>query len=206
MAFPAFFDQAPVLQMHDGLAQLLGTSTDGVMDYHYADAVRLAGHSCPTVAGAWLSVRAGLQALYPGEVPQRGGISVYLADREHHGVTGVIAQILTLVTGATTDNGFKGLAGRHARNNLLHYAEPGVDGVRLRRNDDGRTVEVQFDPGTVPFDPAVGALMAAVVHDHADAAQRRQFGELWQDRVRRLLLEHADDPVVIRVQHLPPLA
>lgn len=202
MAFPAFFDQAPVLHMHDALAQLLGTTPDGVITYRYADAVRLAGHSCPTVAGAWLSVRAGLRALFPEELPQRGGISVYLPDREDHGVTGVIAQVLTLVTGAATDNGFKGLGGRHARNHLLHYAQAGVDGMRLRRNDDGSMVEVQFDASTVPFDPAVGNLMAAVVRDYADAGQRRQFGELWQDRVRRLLLEHADDPAVIRVQHV----
>jgi hypothetical protein len=54
MAFPAFFDQAPVLRLHDPLAQLLGAATDGVIEYRYADAVRVAGHSCPTVAGAWL--------------------------------------------------------------------------------------------------------------------------------------------------------
>lgn len=202
MAFPAFFDQAPALHMQDSLAQMLGTTADGMITYHYADAVRLAGHSCPTVAGAWLSVRAGLQALFPEQIPQRGGISVYLPDREDHGVTGVIAQVLTLVTGAATDNGFKGLGGRHARNHLLHYAQPGVDGMRLRRNDDGQMVEVQFDASTVPFDPAVGALMTAVVRDYADAKQQRQFGELWQDRVRRLLLEHADDPAVIRVRRV----
>jgi hypothetical protein len=204
MAFPAFFDQVPALRMHDALAQLLGTSPDGMMDYHYADAVRLAGHSCPTVAGTWLSVRAGLQALFPGEIPQRGGISVYLPDPEDHGVTGVIAQILTLVTGAAADNGFKGLGAPYARNHLLHYAEPGVDGMRLRRNDDGRAVEVQFDASSVPSDPAVSGLMSAVLSDHADEAQRRQFGELWQDRVRRLLLDHADDPAVICVQPLSP--
>ena len=206
MAFPAFFDQAPTLRLHDGLAQLLGTTPDGVIEYHYADAVRLAGHSCPTVAGAWLSARAGLQALFPEEIPQRGGISVYLPDREDHGVTGVIAQVLTLVTGAAADNGFRGLGGRFARNNLLHYAKAGVDGMRLRRNDNGHTVEVQFDASTVPSDPALGTLLTAVVRDYADAAQHRQFGELWQDRVRCLLLEHADDPAVIRVRQLPPLS
>ena len=60
MAFPDFFAEVPVLTLRDGLAQLLGASDDGVIEYHYADAVRLAGHSCPTVAGGWLSVRAAL--------------------------------------------------------------------------------------------------------------------------------------------------
>ena len=57
MSFPDFFAEIPALRLHDGLAQLLGASDDGVIEYHYADAVRLAGHSCPTVAGGWLSVR-----------------------------------------------------------------------------------------------------------------------------------------------------
>ena len=53
MAFPDFFEQAPVIRLRDPLAELLGSATDGVMDYHYVDAVRLAGHSCPTVAGVF---------------------------------------------------------------------------------------------------------------------------------------------------------
>lgn len=202
MRFPAFFDQVPALQMHDSLAQLLGTSSDGVIDYHYVDAVRLAGHSCPTVAGAWLSARAGLRALFPEALPQRGHISVYLPEPEDHGVSGVIGQVITLITGAAGDGGFKGLGESYARNNLLHYAEPGVNGMRLRRNDNGQTVEVQFDASTVPPDPSMRNLMAAARQGRADAAERLRFGELWQDRVRRLLLEHADDDAVIRVQRL----
>src|SRR3546814_4436243 len=64
MGFPAFFDDAPVLRLRDRLSELLGATPDGVIEYRYADAVRLAGHSCPTVAGAWLCARAGLRALY----------------------------------------------------------------------------------------------------------------------------------------------
>lgn len=73
MSFPAFFDAAPVVRMRDPLAALLGTAVGGVMDYHYADAVRLSGHSCPTVAGAFLAGRAALAALYPDTLPERGG-------------------------------------------------------------------------------------------------------------------------------------
>jgi hypothetical protein len=42
--------------------------------------------------------------------------------------------------------------------------------------------------------------MGAVVQGDADATQRRAFGAAWQARVRRLLLEHADDPAVIRLE------
>ena len=36
----------------------------------------------------------------------------------------------------------------------------------------------------------------------ADDMQRREFGRLWQDRVRRMLVEHADDPTVVRIRAL----
>jgi hypothetical protein len=202
MAFPDFFAEVPALRLRDRLAQLLGASDDGVIEYHYADAVRLAGHSCPTVAGGWLSARAALRHLYGDELPERGGISVYLNDAEDAGVTGVIGQVLTLVTGAAAANGFKGLGGRHARNRLLHYAQGDVAGIRFRRNDTGDEVEVEIDTGSVPADPTQRVLAQLVLAGQADAAQRREFGRLWQDRVRRMLIEHADDPTMVKV-HAP---
>ena len=50
MQTPAFFDQAPTIVMQDALAQILGAAQNGLMEYRYLDAVKLAGHSCPTVA------------------------------------------------------------------------------------------------------------------------------------------------------------
>jgi formylmethanofuran dehydrogenase subunit E len=202
MAFPDFFAEVPALRLHDGLAELLGSSSDGMIEYHYADAVRLTGHSCPTVAGGWLSARAALHHLYPDSVPERGSISVYLNDAEDAGVTGVIGQVLTLVTGAAAANGFKGLGGRHARNRLLHYAQGDVAGVRFRRNDTDAEVEVEIDAGSIPADPMQRLLIQLVLSGQADEAQRREFGRVWQDRVRRMLLEHADDPAVVKVRAL----
>jgi formylmethanofuran dehydrogenase subunit E len=200
MAFPDFFAEVPVLRLHDGLAQLLGASDDGVIEYHYADAVRLAGHSCPTVAGGWLSARAALRHLYPDSLPERGGISVYLNDAEDAGVTGVIGQVLTLITGAAAGNGFKGLGGRLARKDLLHYAQGDVSGIRFCRNDTGDGVEIEIDTSSVPADPMQRVLFQLVLTGQAAETQRREFGRLWQDRVRRMLIEHADDPAVVMVR------
>ncbi len=202
MAFPDFFAEVPALRLHDGLAQLLGASNDGMIEYHYADAVRLAGHSCPTVAGGWLSARAALRHLYPDSVPERGGISVYLGDAEDAGVTGVIGQVLTLVTGAAAANGFKGLGGRHARNHLLHYAQGDVAGVRFRRNDNDAEVEIEIDARSIPADPMQRLLIQLVLSGQADDAQHREFGRAWQDRVRRMLIDHPDDPAVVKVRAL----
>ena len=201
MTYPDFFAQAPVVRVRDRLAELLGAADGGVMDYHYADAVRLAGHSCPTVAGAFLLGRAALAMLYPDEVPERGGVSVRLPAPVTEGTTGVVGQVLTLLTGAAAENGFHGLGGRHVRYGLLSYAADAQDdAIVFRRLDTGACVALSLDVSSSPADPAQRMLLGAVMQGNADEAQRRAFGEAWQDRVRRLLLEHADDPQVIRAQ------
>ena len=82
MRFPEFFAAAPRITVRDPLARLLGAAEDGVFEYTYADTVKLAGHSCPTVASAYLMTRAAMRALYPDTLPERGGIRVELhADR-----------------------------------------------------------------------------------------------------------------------------
>jgi hypothetical protein len=57
MSHPAFFDDVATIVLRDPLAELLGAAEGGIVEYGYAEAVKLAGHSCPTVAGAWLMNR-----------------------------------------------------------------------------------------------------------------------------------------------------
>lgn len=202
MSFPEFFAKVPSIRVHDGLSQVLGATSDGVMEYHYADAVRLAGHSCPTVASAWLTAVTGLKALYPEGIPERGGVEVMLPDAEDEGVTGVIGQVLTLVTGAAGANGFHGLGGNHVRQDLLRYSKPEAQGVRMRRKDTGETVDVLVDPSPVPGNPEMRQLIGKVVQGVASAEEGKRFGDLWQDRVARLLLNHAEDPEVVSVRRV----
>ena len=200
MTFPAFFDDAPVIRVRDGLAKLLGSATDGLIEYRYADAVRLAGHSCPTVAGAWLSARAGLRALYGDDLPERGGVAVSMPDAEDAGVAGVIGQVLTLLTGAAGPGGFKGLGGLHSRKDLLRYGDTSAAALQMRRRDTGEAVEIVFDASPVPADPEMRIMIPLALAGSPDAVER--FGAAWQDRVRRLLVEHADDPAVVTVQSI----
>lgn len=203
MNYPAFFDQAPGITLRDPLADFLGAAAGGLLEYRYIDAVRLAGHSCPTVAGAWLTARAALRALYGEEVPERGGVAVTLPAPADEGVTGVISQVLTLVTGAAAENGFHGIGGQFVRQDLLDFSSaPGAGAIRFTRTDTGAAVTVELDLSSVPPAPQARALMGAATHPDATAAQRAAFGAAWQDRVRRLLLEHADDPAVLRVTRL----
>lgn len=90
MTFPSFFEAAPTILMRDPLAQLLGSTTDGLMEYRYVDVVKLAGHSCPTVAGAFLTARAALKALYPDAISERGNINIQMPAPETQGTTGVV--------------------------------------------------------------------------------------------------------------------
>lgn len=203
-AFPEFFDAAPRIAVRDPLANFLGAARDGVIEYRYTDAVKLAGHSCPTVASTWLMVRAALRALYPDALPERGGLRVELREDRLEGTTGVVASVATLLTGATQDTGFKGIGGRFDRRGLLFLGVDIPGQIRLTRTDNGAAAAVHARLDRVPADPRVLALLRACLAETATAEEARLFRSLWQDRVRRLLLEHADDPEVVPVELTRP--
>jgi hypothetical protein len=205
MAFPAFFTQAPRITVYDPLAELLGASDDGLIEYGYEDAVRLAGHSCPTVAGAWLMTVRALQALYPDSTAQRGDIVVSFADSATNGVTGVIANVVSLVTGATTDTGFKGLAGRHDRRDLLHFDCDVAGEIGFTRRDTGAGVAVSYSARDIPAAPMTMPLLQKILAGQASDTQRREFTQAWQDRVRRIL-EAAGQPGIVTVTRIPVAA
>jgi hypothetical protein len=200
MRFPAFFQEVPLITLRDPLAALLGAAEDGLMDYRYADAVKLAGHSCPTVAGAWLMARRGLAALYGEELPERGGLRVDFKAARDAGTTGVVGNVVGLITGAAGDEGFKGLGGKQNRRDLLRFGV-GIDAeLRLTRLDTGTATLLDYRPEAVPPAPEMAPLMARVVGGVADAWEQMEFARLWQDRVRRILLEHGDDPALVAVR------
>lgn len=201
---PIPFDLAPAITLHDPLAALLGSAPGGDLRFTYADAVRLTGHSCPAVAGAWLMLDAGLAWLYPDERPRRGDIEVHLREAEDQGTTGVLALVAGLVTGAAGPGGFPGIGpGRaQARRGLLRF-EAEIGGVLgLRRRDSGAGVVLDIDTGLVPHAPEMAGLMPKALAGAATPAEARRFAELWQDRVARLFAR-ADDPRLIHVYDWP---
>lgn len=201
MAFPEFFEHVPPITLRDPLAAMLGASDDGVIEYRYADAVKLAGHSCPTVAGAWLMARHGLAALYPDGLPQRGSIRVELRAAQDAGTAGVVGAVLGLITGAAGEGGFKGLGGHYARRNLLLFGAASPAEVRFTRLDSGAAVWADYYPEKVPASPDMVPLMARMIGGVAEEAERSAFARLWQDRVRRILLEHGENSDLVAVRH-----
>ncbi len=200
MQTPAFFDQVPTIVMQDALAQILGAAQDGLIEYRYLDAVKLAGHSCPTVAGAWLMTRTALARLYPGQTPRRGEVRVAMREPQEAGVVGVIASVAGLVTGAAGNGGFNGLAGRYTRRKLLTFEVPMRGEMRFTRQDTGQSVEVSHHPQAAPRPPELRQQMQAALAPESNRAQRDAFAITWQGWVRAMLIDHADDPALIRVE------
>ena len=200
MAFPEFFARVAPVTLRDPLAELLGAAEGGLIEYRFADAVRLAGHSCPTVAGAWLMTVRALRALYGDDIPERGNIAVALRESLDSGVAGVIASVAGLLTGAAGAGGFKGLGGRYSRRNLLQFGGDGISGMAFTRLDTNVAVDCTLRLETVPADPRLASLLGAILHGTSDAGNTRLFSELWQDRVRRILIDHADDPEIVQLR------
>jgi len=199
MQTPAFFDSVPRLVLQDLLAETLGAAAGGVIEYGYLDVVKLTGHSCPTVAGAYLMTLTALARLYPDALPRRGELRVELRQQLDEGVAGVIASVAVLITGAANEGGFKGLGGRYSRRDLLRFGVPMTGELRFTRLDTGQAVELAHHPQSVSRPPALSSLMQSASHPHADTATRKAFAEAWQGWVRAILIEHAGDPALITV-------
>ena len=45
----------------------------------------------------------------------------------------------------------------------------------------------------VPADPCLGSLLGAILNGTANPDDTRQFGNLWQERVARILIDHGED-------------
>ena len=199
MPYPSFYNSVRTITLHDPLAELLGASTDGLLEYGYLDAVKLAGHSCPTLAGAYLMTLKALAALYGEDIPVRGNIRVAFRDDQGSGVTGVIANVVSQITGAAGDGGFKGLAGQFERNGLLSF-NAGIEGmIRFERIDQARAVEADYHPEQVPPDESMFMLLQGLLAQHAKPGDQDAFAALWQDRVRRILIDYFDDPVLVTI-------
>ncbi|MFA6742348.1 MAG: FmdE family protein [Arcobacteraceae bacterium] len=184
MTYPQFFDNIPKIKLQDDLASLLGAFEDGFIEYSYLDSVKSAGHSCPTVLGAYLMVLEGLKALHENEVPKRGNILIEFKENQTTGVAGVIGSVMTNITGSTTTNGFKGLAGKHDRNHLMNF-EKNIDGasVRFTRLDTQKSVDVFYDASSISAHSDMNFLMQKAVQGSATKEERIEFGKLWQQRV-----------------------
>ena len=188
MQYPDFYSQIAPIKLFDPLSNFLGAFEEGKLEITYLDCVKLAGHSCPTVSGAYLMVVKGLDVLYGDTLPQRGSIKVEMKENENVGVTGVTANILSFILGAGGAGGFKGIQGNFSRNNLLFYGASIRSEVRLTRLDTMQSIDISYDPSLVKADEKMMPLMGKSLKGLASEEEKRIFQTLWQTRVEEILL------------------
>lgn len=197
MKYPHFFETIKPIKLKDELSEVLGAFEGGVIHFTYLDVVKSAGHSCPTIAGAYLMVREGLKGLYGEALPQRGDIKVLFKEDILNGTTGVVANVFSLITGATSNWGFKGLNGAYDRRFLMFFNADIPLHVRLQRNDTGRTVDIAYNPSSILPDPQMQPLMQKVLAGVTSVEEKELFGLLWQTRVRKIL-ENFDKVILLQ--------
>ena len=183
MNYPDFFDTIETIKLQDKLSAFLGSVEGGHVEFSYLDIVKAAGHSCPTVAGAYLMTREGLKALYRDETPIRGELFASFKETATEGVAGVIGNVVTQITGATTTSGFKGIGGQFARHSLMEFETDTTANLKFKRLDTGATVEVTYDPSSVKGDPAQPEIMQRLRQGMATPEDKAIFGPMWQKRV-----------------------
>ena len=199
MNYPEFFDRVETISLFDPLSKVLGSFTDGKITFVYKEIVKLAGHSCPTVAGAYLMTLRALEVLYPDSLPVRGQIKVAFKEDEQDGVAGVIGNVISDITGATETSGFKGLNGNFARHSLMSFNAPIDSSARFSRADTGKSVDVYYNPNVVPPSPEMQPLMQRVMMQTASEEEQKAFGKLWQERVERILCENSKNENLIKI-------
>jgi len=200
MQYPDFYNKVPSINLYDPLSEFLGAMENGEVSISYLDCVKLAGHSCPTVAGAYLMAMKGLEALYGSVLPTRGEVKVALKNAETEGVTGVVGNVIAFIVGAGGAGGFKGIQGKFARNNLVAYDVPMTGEVKLTRMDTQESVTLSYDPSSVLPDPMMQSLMGKSMQGLASNEEQKAFGKLWQQRVEKILLSTELHSNIIKLQ------
>jgi hypothetical protein len=199
-----YITEVEPIMMIDPYFSIFGQSQVPV-PYYYEEAVKVAGHSCGAITGAWTITRKALEVLYPdGEIPVRGQIAVEAPGAEDEWFVGVFGDVITFITGASPHTGFIGAEfGKtddlFVRRNKMVYAEeptgqlPPFREWIFTRLDTGTKVGVKFNlviilPIPTPGRVAMGKTMAA---GEATPEEAADYYEYWNDRAI-FVLENAD--------------
>lgn len=202
-----FYDSAEPIKIKDPLAVVLGAMDKGeVFIFTYADAVKFAGHSCLAVAGAYKSTQMALKALYGEELPVRGNMKVTFKGSVDYNVNGPISQVVTLITGASDESGFKGLgpSGKYGRYNLMTFNKElspdpkATCAMIFQRVDSGKGIEVTYSVDPVPVNERIDKLMPLVISGKASVEESKEFGDLWQERVKTVLLSPPEGTFIVK--------
>ena len=200
-----FFDKVEKIRLKDPLSYVLGSQAEGEpFVFTYKDAVKLAGHSCPAVSGAYKLTIKALKALYNDETPVRGEISVLIKGDPTQLAYGPQAQVISMITGASGITGFKGLGGKFSRFNKLIFDSKDFQFSTFifQRNDTEKTVKVVYNPSVLPHPDALNELSQKAIQGVATKKEMEEFQSLWQGKVKKILLEDDSYPGLFEIEEL----
>ncbi len=199
MNYPIFFSKVEKIDLYDPLADFLGAVENGEIQIEYLDIVKFAGHSCPTVAGAYLMTLLGLKKLYKTSLPIRGEIEVLVKGKKSDGVNGVVGNTIAYICGVTDEAGFKGIGGNFNRANKLFFNQDIPQEIRLKRVDNNEFVDISYNPSIIPPNPKMKDLMGLIMRGKATKEDKEEFQKLWQERVEKILLSKDLWPKMIQI-------
>lgn len=202
MSYPPFYERVEKIKLYDPLSEFLGSFDDGLIKFKYTNIVQIAGHSCPTVAGAYLMTLIALKELYKDELPVRGNIKVEFKEEIKEGVAGVIATVISAITGATKDHGFKGINGKFSRIGLMDFGKDIDSSARFTRIDTNESVDVYYNPSVVPIKERQQMLFQKLNQKTATKAEHEEFKKLWQERVEKILCDYVNYEGLIKVKSI----
>ena len=189
MQYPKFFDEAESFILKDDLANFLGATKDGIIEITYIDCVKLAGHSCPTVAGSYILTKVALKHLFGSNTPVRSSFKISIKEPKSSGVNGVIGNVIGFICGCSDEGGFSGIGGKFNKKNLLSYGNSSQKGlVRFELLDGSKSIELNLDTSTVPGNPKMKELMQKALMGSATSKELEEFQNMWQERVKFMLL------------------
>ncbi|MBI3354536.1 MAG: hypothetical protein HY034_06585, partial [Nitrospirae bacterium] len=81
--------------------------------------------------------------------------------------------------------------GRFVRRNKLVFDEEHgeFNAFIFQRTDNNKTVKVAYNPGVIPVDERMSDLMPLVVSGTATKEEHKAFIDMWQGKVKKVLLE-----------------
>ncbi len=202
----AYITEVAPIMMIEPYFKIFGQSQEPV-PYYYEEAVKLAGHSCGAITGAWTITKKALEVLYPdGEIPVRGQIAVEAPGAEDEWFVGVFGDVIAFVTGASPRTGFIGAEFGKSdnvfirQNKMVYTHEPTKQLPPMRewvftRLDTGVKVGIKFNlvvitPLPTPGRVAMGKKLAA---GEASAEDALDYYKYWNDRAEYVLLNEDMD-------------
>ncbi len=194
MKYPEFFDKVEKIKLYDPLAEFLGSFENGVIEYSFVEIVKMAGHGCLTVAGAYLATLHGLKALFADTLPERGKIKVEFPMGGNEGTQGVIANVVSNITGATYDWGFKGIGGEFSRVGLMFFNAEIDCFAKFTRTDTGESVSVYYNPGKA-VQP--GNLVMQMFQNRNNEQEFKPLLKKWLETVQTVL-ENGDKVIEVK--------